>query len=160
MVAFSFVGWSNSGKTTLISELTRALRARHKSVAALKQTGHDIDLQPAGKDSVRLRQAGAAPVYLLNGSELVTIEPVGAADRVWQRLAAAQAGCDFFLLEGLRPPGVPLIEVIGRASDQGLKFPATELSAVVGDHDPGCAVPFFSRGDVAGIAGFMEAYHG
>jgi molybdopterin-guanine dinucleotide biosynthesis adapter protein len=136
------------------------LTAANKRVATLKKARHAPDLQPAGKDSARMRAAGAAPVYLLGAGELITIEAIDDTASMWARIAAANAGCDFFLLEGLRPSGVPLIEVLGSAPEQVLKFQPGLLSAVVGDRDPGCAVPFFKRSDTDGIARFMEAYHG
>lgn len=160
MVAFSFVGWSNSGKTTVIANLTTTLVAQNKRVAALKKVAHGFNLQPQGKDSFLFRQAGASPVYLLNDNEIVTIEPNHDQDVLWRRIAAANNDCDYILLEGFRPHGAPLIEVFNARLNNSLKFSVDSLIAVVGDRDPGCNVPFFLISDIDGIIRFMEAYHG
>jgi len=53
-------GWSGSGKTTLLERLIPALARRGVRVGVIKQTHHDFELDRPGKDSHRLRQAGAS----------------------------------------------------------------------------------------------------
>jgi len=48
------IGYSNSGKTTLIRALAHELKDRGHQVAVIKHTSHDLDLQ--GKDTARLRE--------------------------------------------------------------------------------------------------------
>ena len=45
MRAFSFVGWSGSGKTALIERLTAVLAARGRRVVCVKQSHHAANLQ-------------------------------------------------------------------------------------------------------------------
>ena len=58
----SVIGWSGAGKTTLIAKLLPELRARGLRVLAVKHSGHSHPLHPAGSDTARLQQAGAAAV--------------------------------------------------------------------------------------------------
>ena len=48
------IGYSNSGKTTLMRALAHELKHRGHEVSAIKHTSHDFDLR--GKDSARLRE--------------------------------------------------------------------------------------------------------
>lgn len=58
------VGWSGSGKTTLLEYLVKALAQSGKSINVIKHSHHDVTLEPAHKDSARLRNAGAGQVLL------------------------------------------------------------------------------------------------
>ncbi|WP_394777423.1 molybdopterin-guanine dinucleotide biosynthesis protein B [Undibacterium sp.] len=58
------VGWSGSGKTTMLELLLPQLSALGKVVNVVKHSHHDISLEPERKDSSRLRKAGAAEVLL------------------------------------------------------------------------------------------------
>lgn len=59
-----FVAFSGTGKTTLLEQLIPLLRERGVRVALLKHAHHDFDIDIPGKDSYRLRQAGAAQVMI------------------------------------------------------------------------------------------------
>ncbi len=54
----SFVGKSNSDKTTLLEKVVRELKLRGYRVAVIKHTHHELDIDQSGKDSWRLAQAG------------------------------------------------------------------------------------------------------
>ena len=56
----SFVGRSNSGKTTLIERVIPMLVRAGYKVATVKHAGHGFDLDTEGKDSWRHKQAGAS----------------------------------------------------------------------------------------------------
>ena len=56
----SFVGRSNSGKTTLIERVIPELVRAGYKVATVKHAGHGFDLDTEGKDSWRHKQAGAS----------------------------------------------------------------------------------------------------
>jgi molybdopterin-guanine dinucleotide biosynthesis protein B len=58
------IGWSNSGKTTLIEALLKALREEGKRVVVIKHHHHSQAL-PEGKDTTRFLLAGAKRAILL-----------------------------------------------------------------------------------------------
>lgn len=64
MTVIGFYGYSDSGKTTLIEHLIHDLKAEGYRVAAIKVSGHDLELDEPGKDTWRYAQAGAGAVAL------------------------------------------------------------------------------------------------
>lgn len=68
----SFIGWQNSGKTTIVREVISRLRAKGWRVAAIKSTHHqDIAFDQPGSDTSSLREAGARTVALLAPDQMV-----------------------------------------------------------------------------------------
>ncbi len=55
---------SGTGKTTLLTKLIPLLRDAGVRVAVIKHSHHDVELDRPGKDSHRLREAGADQVML------------------------------------------------------------------------------------------------
>ena len=68
----TFIGWQNSGKTTIAREVVARLRARGLRVAVIKSTHHqDIAFDRPGSDTATYRQAGAQTTALLAPDQLV-----------------------------------------------------------------------------------------
>jgi molybdopterin-guanine dinucleotide biosynthesis protein B len=63
-----FVGSSGSGKTTLIAAVLPELRAAGLRVAVLKHAHCGFDMDRPGKDSFRVREAGASEVLIASRS--------------------------------------------------------------------------------------------
>ena len=70
----SFVGRSNSGKTTLLEKVIRALKLRGYRVAVIKHSHHDFDLDQTGKDTWRFAQAGSDAVVISSPQKLALIK--------------------------------------------------------------------------------------
>ena len=64
MKAIGIIGYSNSGKTTLIERLIPLFRQRGLAVSAIKNAHHGFDMDRQGKDSYRYRDAGAGQVLI------------------------------------------------------------------------------------------------
>ncbi|WP_136063938.1 molybdopterin-guanine dinucleotide biosynthesis protein B [Modicisalibacter radicis] len=56
--------WSGAGKTTLLEALLPRVRQAGLRVAVIKHAHHRFDIDQPGKDSYRLRQAGATPMLV------------------------------------------------------------------------------------------------
>ncbi len=56
--------WSGTGKTTLLEQLLPRLREMGLSVAVIKHAHHQFDVDQPGKDSYKLRSAGATPMLI------------------------------------------------------------------------------------------------
>lgn len=56
--------WSGTGKTTLLEKLLPRLGEYGLSVAVIKHAHHSFDVDQPGKDSYKLRSAGAAPMLV------------------------------------------------------------------------------------------------
>ena len=59
---FGVTGWKNSGKTTLVTRLVSELAGRGFVVSTVKHAHHAFDIDKAGTDSHRHREAGAQEV--------------------------------------------------------------------------------------------------
>ncbi len=77
-----FVGWSGSGKTTLITALLPLLMQRGRRVAVLKHAHHGFDIDRPGKDSYRVREAGAAQVLVASRNRWVLMTEERGRDPV------------------------------------------------------------------------------
>ncbi|WP_431026273.1 molybdopterin-guanine dinucleotide biosynthesis protein B [Halomonas sp. H5] len=56
--------WSGTGKTSLLEALLPRLAERGLKTAVIKHAHHEFEVDRPGKDSHRLRQAGAAPMLV------------------------------------------------------------------------------------------------
>ena len=108
----SIVGKSDSGKTTFLEKLIRALTARGCASRTVKHHVHDFDIDVPGKDSWRHAHAGAVAT-MVSLARQVRAGREGRA-RVHARRArriAAEAGCDILLTEGYKREATVRIEV-------------------------------------------------
>lgn len=97
------VGRKNSGKTTLVCELVRRLTELGLSVATIKHTHHNHELDTPGKDSWQHRDAGAVAVGILAAEMTAIFIPDSRSDdeqHRYAKLESALAGCDLILVEG------------------------------------------------------------
>jgi len=65
MKVFQIIGQPGSGKTTLVSDIVRALCQQNISVGTVKHSSHTHELDKPGKDSFIHRTAGAAPAAMM-----------------------------------------------------------------------------------------------
>src|SRR6266566_1169734 len=171
--AIGFIGQSGSGKTTLIERLIPLMAQRGLTVSALKHAHQGFDLDRPGKDSFRLRAAGAAQVMIAAPQRWALMTELRGQAAGFDQLLAELAPCDLVLVEGFRSDGsIPRIEVRGpsfalRASEglpsvapSGAKEGDPNLIAVVCDDPVDRALPRFARDDVAAIAVFIVQHLG
>ena len=149
---FAFVGSSGSGKTTLLEATVRALRERGLRVGFVKHTHHSLDLDVPGKDSWRLREAGAEAVLLATPERYLLQRPRDAGD-----LHGAFAGCDLILHEGDRRSPHPKVLVGETAAVARQRLTMGPLIACVGAPAED-GVSTFARDDVDALASFLIAY--
>ena len=150
----SVVGFSNSGKSTLLVKLVAALKERGYRVAVIKHScGFEVD-QP-GKDSWGYREVGAGPVVLAGPKQMVLfksweeeLEPEDIARRLHD--------VDMVITEGYKWGRHPKIEVFREQISSELICKPEDLLAVVSDTRRDWGVPVFNLEDIARLADFVE----
>ncbi|WP_252863303.1 molybdopterin-guanine dinucleotide biosynthesis protein B [Paenibacillus riograndensis] len=122
-----FVGYKNSGKTTLLCELIPLLRKKGCTVAVIKHDGHDFEMDHEGTDTWKQRQAGAAAVAITSAARTsVTQERTSSL----AELIEAFAGYDYVLVEGFKQEPYPKIVLLRREEDIPLLGEASNIVAM------------------------------
>lgn len=148
----SFVGHSNSGKTTLIEQLVRALSRKGYRVGVLKHTHGAIKADKRGTDTDRFRLAGAALSSICDDKLLVRFEKAQGykPQTITQALAK---GLDLLIIEGYKKEHFPKVLF----SDQLAAVSLKGVIATVGRNKPDSVkVRHFSPSKITEIAKWLE----
>ncbi len=151
----SFVGRSNSGKTTFIERVIPELVRAGYKVATVKHAGHGFDLDTEGKDSWRHKQAGASSVVILSKGSMAVFADVSDQLKVEDvRDRFLDDTYDLIIAEGWKHEGYPKIVII---RDQLGEVPISPegLLAVVSDKPVDLTVPLFGLDDVPAVAALI-----
>jgi molybdopterin-guanine dinucleotide biosynthesis protein B len=151
------VGKSNSGKTTLMEKLIKALTARGFLVGAVKHTHHDVDFDKPGKDSWRHKHAGAVGSLVMTDTKvaLVKEDTRPAEEKFFHYLGDV----DLILAEGFKTFSLPKIEIFRKDSphDAPLCLEDPNLIAFVTDTNIRPAEkPCFGLEDIEELADLVE----
>jgi molybdopterin-guanine dinucleotide biosynthesis protein B len=152
-----FIGYSNTGKTTLIEKLIPLLAARGLRVAAIKHAHHGFDMDRPGKDSYRYREAGAGQVLIATEERWALLTETPRRTATLEELLAQLAPCDLVIVEGFKSEGrIPRIEVRRTTNAEPPLFPKDpNVIAVAADHAVDTALPVLDLNDAAKIAAFI-----
>ena len=151
----SFIGRSNSGKTTLIERVIPELVKGGYRVATVKHAGHGFDLDTEGKDSWRHKRAGAGSVVVVSKGSLALFADVSEQLKVEEvRDRFLDASYDLIIAEGWKSEGYPKIIVV-RDQLGEIAYSSDGLLAVVTDKPIDLPVPVLHLDDVAGVAALL-----
>lgn len=157
MKAIGFIGYSNSGKTTLIEKLIPVFRTQGLRVSAIKNAHHGFDMDRPGKDSFRYRDAGAGQVLIATASRwaLLTETPAPAT---LEELLGELAPCDLVIVEGFKSEGrIQRIEVRRTANKEPPIFPHdANVVALATDHPVDTTLPVLDLNNPDKIAAFIS----
>lgn len=110
-----FVAYSGTGKTTLLEKVIPELRAMNLRIGLIKHAHHDFDIDIPGKDSWRLRQAGATQVMVASRKRwaLITEHDLTRDEPNLQELLRQldTTLLDLVLVEGFKHEPFPKIEL-------------------------------------------------
>ncbi len=151
---------SGMGKTSLLTAVLPMLSAMGYRVSIIKQAHAEFDLDRPGKDSYRMREAGAAQVLLsspkrwalltehaLNDEDSRLLELVGHLD---------PDQCDLVLVEGFRKACIPKIEVFRAGCGLiPLAHHDRNILAVASDVDLLPRLPLLNLNNPQQVAGFI-----
>lgn len=120
-----FAAASGTGKTTLLEGVLGALVDAGLRCAVIKATHHDFEIDRPGKDSHRLRGAGAAAVLLTGPTRMALIETRTAEPSLDEAIERVMPGVpDLILVEGFRDAPIDKIEVYRAAMGRPPRFTA------------------------------------
>lgn len=148
----SFVGRSNSGKTTLIERVIPELTRAGYRVATVKHAGHGFELDTEGKDSWRHKQAGASTVVVVSNGSMAMFADVSKemkVEEVRDRFLDNQT--DLIIAEGWKSEGYPKIAVV-REEFEEVNVSLDGLLAVVSIKPIEVPVPCIDRNDITALA--------
>ncbi len=129
------IGWSGSGKTSLLEYLVKELSASGKQINIVKHSHHDIIIEPPQKDSARLRSAGAAEVLLASPYRyVITRELREETEPPLCDLLLRMSPADLTLVEGYKWEAIPKLEVYRPELGKPAIYPHdTRILAVASD---------------------------
>lgn len=126
---FSVIGYSRSGKTTVMTHLIRHFRGRGLRVGAIKHTHHPLDAVNRG-DTAGFSSAGAEAVMLAGGGQALIWRGRATPERVSYQNPGElpdRLAVELVLVEGFKSS--PLGEVIAVEREGSEKLPS-DVSAL------------------------------
>ena len=153
----TFIGWHNSGKTTVIRKVVRRLRDRGYKIAVIKSTKHrGLNLDSPGSDSYLYGKDDIESVALICPDELILFQE-NTGENLKHLAFRLFPDADLVIGEGFKhASGIPKIEVTRPdASKEPLCESVSDVRAVVSDYE----VSFdrvFKISQIAELTDFIE----
>ena len=159
---FGVVGWKNSGKTTLMANLIREFANRGFAVSVIKHAHAKFEIDHPGRDSFKMREAGARQVILSSPVRFALMRELGdSPEMTFDELLPYAGPCDLVLVEGYKRETFPKIEIRrdGAMSREPLSDRLRDVVAIASDRpeDESEEVPVFQVDAIARIADFIVA---
>ncbi len=151
----SFIGRSNSGKTTLLEKVVRELKLRGYRVAVIKHSHHEFDIDQSGKDSWRLAQAGSDVVVISSPNKLAFIERLDVELALAEIEGLIQGKADIVLAEGYKNGDTAKILVLGTEQAHEQLGQDEKILAVVSSYLSSQGVAQFDYDDVTNITNLL-----
>lgn len=164
-----FAAYSGTGKTTLLLKILPLLKAQGLRIAVVKHAHHSFEMDRPGKDSYRLREAGADEMLVASRCRIGWVRECNDnRDEPSLREALAvldPARIDLVLVEGFKHEPYPKIELHRATLGRPLLFPedrdvvaiATDGGRLAQDPD---GLPQLSINEPAQIADFVLRFIG
>jgi molybdopterin-guanine dinucleotide biosynthesis protein B len=145
--------------------LIRALTRRNYVVSVIEHVHARLDIGYQGRDSHKMREAGASQVALSSPRRFALMRELSnAAEMSFEEVLAYAAPCDLVLVEGFKREAFPKIEIRrdGAPSRQTLHGTFPQIVVIASDQpdiekDP---LPVFKLDDTGGITNFIVSHLG
>ena len=157
-----FAGYSGSGKTTLLAALLPLCVQRSLRVGMIKHSHHDFEIDQPGKDSYRLRTAGAQQMLIASPYRTAWIQE--QREKREPRLEDLlrkldRSSLDLVLVEGFRRTVFPKIEVHRAATGKPLLYTGDDsIIAVACDEAIDTPLPLLDLNRPMDIVQFMLGF--
>lgn len=150
-------GYSGSGKTTLLEKLIPALNALGLRVSVIKHSHHNAQVDKPGKDSFRMKEAGAAQVVLACDERwaMMTETPKQAISLSYLAAQFDAELCDLLLVEGFKEEPIPKILLHRQEMTKPLPEMDANVIALATDYPINTNLPRLDINQVAQIAEFI-----
>ena len=139
------IAWSGTGKTTLLSQLIPILKSGGLNMALIKHAHHQFDIDTPGKDSYRLREAGADQVVIASRKRVVTIRetPEKTQEPQLEDILKNMSfdGLDLVLVEGFKMADIPKIELHRHALARPYLYPKDKNIIAIAQDTPAIDPP-------------------
>lgn len=138
MKVVGFAGYSGSGKTTLVERLIPVFRLHGLRVSVVKHAHHRFDIDHAGKDTYRHREAGAFEVVVASDRRLALMREFEQPSNlsVHQLIAELYEGVDWVLVEGFKDSDLLKIEVWRALSDKPARYMDDDFITAIATDSP------------------------
>ncbi|WNW07664.1 bifunctional molybdopterin-guanine dinucleotide biosynthesis adaptor protein MobB/molybdopterin molybdotransferase MoeA [Vibrio alginolyticus] len=157
-----FAAYSGTGKTTLLEALLPKLTEAGLSIGMLKHAHHNFDVDKPGKDSYRLRKAGASQMLIAsrNRFALMTETPEAEAEFEFLLTRFDEDMLDVVLVEGCKNIAFPKIELHREEVGKPWLYPNDEnIIAIASDGgELDSELPQMNINDLEAIAQFVIQY--
>lgn len=156
-----FAAYSGTGKTTLLEMLLPKLTDAGLKIGVLKHAHHNFDVDKPGKDSHRLRKAGASQMLIAsrNRHALMTETPEAEADFEYLLTRFDTDKLDLILVEGCKNIAFPKIELHREEVGKPWLYPNdSNIIAIAANSHVETELPQMSINDLDAIANFVIEY--
>ncbi|MFG6245267.1 bifunctional molybdopterin-guanine dinucleotide biosynthesis adaptor protein MobB/molybdopterin molybdotransferase MoeA [Vibrio diabolicus] len=157
-----FAAYSGTGKTTLLEALLPKLTEAGLRIGMLKHAHHNFDVDKPGKDSYRLRKAGASQMLIAsrNRFALMTETPEAEAEFEYLLTRFDEDKLDVVLVEGCKNIAFPKIELHREEVGKPWLYPHDEnIIAIASDSaELDSELPQMNINDLEAIAQFVIQY--
>ena len=162
----TFAGYSGTGKTTLLIKVVEELSKRNIKISALKHDGHKFQMDKEGKDTYRLKEAGAFSVSISNDHKYAMISDADHRLNFYELMKILPEGIDLVLGEGFKDDIVPKIlvhraEIEEKDRNKSNLFSIEKNIIAVATDSPELFpkdFPVFNINDYLGISEFILKY--
>jgi molybdopterin-guanine dinucleotide biosynthesis adapter protein len=156
----SFVGFANSGKTTLVTRVIEELKKLNISVGTIKHHHGELELDTPGTDTWKHKASGADVVVLATSNQLYLTKKI-----IEPRLEDALAliiDVDIIIVEGYKKAKVPKIEILRTGVHNEYITPVEELVGFATDWQDqsllnSTGIPCFDLNNPQLISKFLES---
>ena len=157
-----FAAYSGTGKTTLLEALLPRLTQAGIRIGMLKHAHHNFDVDKEGKDSFRLRKAGASQMLISSRNRYALMTETPEAESEFEYLLSRfnTDTLDVILVEGCKNIAFPKIELHREEVGKPWLHPNdSNIIAIAADtHVEDVSLPQMNINDLDAIARFVCDY--